>query len=151
MPSSKTLNVAVVDVHLYPSASGQLLQQTQHSDTEPVRAYGEGRFLKKSLRLRCRNKTITTADRRHLQVQRGVFRVTAFIQHLRIGLLARKDRHEHGTLRMMLAKVITKSALSTVNCLHSVLLLAIDKSYPAPRIVASKPQLSQLYALGKSL
>jgi hypothetical protein len=53
-----------------------------------------------------------------------MFRMPTLIQQIRIGLLAGKYGNQHRTLRMMLAKVIAKSALSAMNCLHTYLLLS---------------------------
>src|SRR6266446_6992432 len=47
-----------------------------------------------------------------------MFRMSTRIQDRLIRLLARKNRHQHLALRVMLAKVIAKSALSTMNRLH---------------------------------
>jgi hypothetical protein len=77
------------------------------------------------LSLRRCHKAITTADRRNLQVQRSMLRMTTIIQHIRVSLLALNNRHKHLGLCMMLAKVAAKSALSAVNCLHKILLFSL--------------------------
>lgn len=55
-----------------------------------------------------------------------MLRVAALIQHLGIGLLAGKNRYQNLTVVMVFAKVVTKSALSVMNCLHTHLLLSVS-------------------------
>ena len=62
-------------------------------------------------------------------MQRCMLRMTALIQYGRISFLARQNRDQHRTLRMMLAKVVTKSALSVMNCLHNILLLSLNLTH----------------------
>jgi hypothetical protein len=73
-----------------------------------------------SLSLCCRHKPIATRDRRHLQMQRRMFRMPALIQHRLIGLLARMDRHQN-LRRVMLTEMTAQAALPimNLNCLHS--------------------------------
>ena len=54
-----------------------------------------------------------------------MLRMSTLIQKVRISLLACKNRDQHLALRVMLAKVITKSALSVMNCQHKILLVSI--------------------------
>lgn len=58
-----------------------------------------------------------------------MLRMTALIEQVRIGLLGGKDRDQHRTLSVMLAKVVAKSALSVVNWLHNDLLLSLDQTH----------------------
>jgi hypothetical protein len=52
-----------------------------------------------------------------------MLRMTTLIQQVRVGFLARKNRHQNLALGVVLAKMPAKSALSVVNCLHKILLL----------------------------
>src|ERR1700722_16246158 len=80
-----------------------------------------------------RHEAIASADRRYLQVQRRMLRMPALVQQRLIGFFAGEDGHKHRTLRMVLAKVITKSALSAMNCLHNFLLPLSLRVIPAAR------------------
>src|SRR5260370_42124564 len=80
------------------------------------------------LSLCCWDKSIAFADRRHLQVQRSMLRMSTLIQQRLIRLLARENRYQNLALRVMLAKVITKSALPAMNCLHKNLLVSTSDS-----------------------
>jgi len=62
-------------------------------------------------------------------MQRRMLRMATLIQNRRICLLARQNCDQHRTLRMMLAKVVTKSALSAMNCLHNNLLLSLNLTH----------------------
>ncbi len=53
-----------------------------------------------------------------------MFRMPTLIQQSASAFLLVKNRDQHRTLRMMLAKVIAKSALSVMNWLHTYLLLS---------------------------
>ena len=58
-------------------------------------------------------------------MERSMLRMTTLIQHRGVSFFARQNRDQHRALRMMLAKVVAKSALSVVNCLHNNLLLSL--------------------------
>lgn len=66
-------------------------------------------------------KTIASADRRHLQVQTGVFWMAALIEHLEVRLVASHDTHKHVGL-VMFAEVRAKTALTVLNRLHRAVL-----------------------------
>jgi len=72
------------------------------------------------LSCRSRHKPIASTNRRHLQVQRRMFRMPALIQHRHFCLLARKNRYQNVGVPLVLTKVSTQPALSLMNCLHVV-------------------------------
>ena len=73
-------------------------------------------------------EAIASTDRRHLQVQRCMFRMTAFIQHVQRGLVALQDCDQRRAGRMIFAKVGTESTLSSMYSFHRNLLPSLDKS-----------------------
>jgi hypothetical protein len=70
-------------------------------------------------------------------MQSSMFRMSALIQQRQVRLFARVNRYQHCAIRMLLAKVITKSALSGMNCLHGSLLLISHESRISQCTVAS--------------
>jgi hypothetical protein len=76
--------------------------------------------------------------------------MAALIQQISVGLFVRKNRYQHLALRVMLAKVIAKSALSVMNRLHNYLLLSLRQTHPHSAPLPSMLQLSKLYAARKS-
>jgi len=54
-----------------------------------------------------------------------MLRMAALIQQRRLGLLAGMNRHQYRSLRMMFAKVIAKSTLPNMKCLHTTLLYPV--------------------------
>jgi hypothetical protein len=63
---------------------------------------------------RCRDKAITSADRRHLQVQRRVLGMAALIEYLEVCLMLGTNAYQNLGL-MTLSEMRTESALSIVN------------------------------------
>jgi hypothetical protein len=64
--------------------------------------------------------------------------MAALIQHCRLRLLAGMNRHQYRSLRMLLPKMITKSTLPNMKCLHTsppvpVLLWSIGKRTSLPQ------------------
>lgn len=60
---------------------------------------------------------VAAADRRYLQVQVGVLRMTAFVNNLQVSLVARANADEDICL-MVLSEVRAQTALSVVNRFH---------------------------------
>lgn len=69
------------------------------------------------LRLCSRHETVATGNRGHLQVQRRVLGVAAFIEDAELGLVAGDNAHE-SVCFVVLSEVGTKTALSVLNWLH---------------------------------
>jgi hypothetical protein len=64
-------------------------------------------------------KAIATADGSDLQMQVGMFGVTALVEKLQVRLVGRHNTDQH-IRRMMFAKMGTKAALPALNRFHSV-------------------------------
>ena len=71
-------------------------------------------------------------------MQRRMLRMTALIQHRRLRLLAGMNRHQYRSLRMMFPKVIAKSTLPDVKCLHTTLLCLYHLEHRQQNFVASR-------------
>jgi hypothetical protein len=71
---------------------------------------------------RSRNKSITTADGRDLQVQGSMFWVPAFVDDLEVRFMAAHDTDQNVCL-VLFAEVSTETALSIPNCFHILTLL----------------------------
>jgi hypothetical protein len=67
-----------------------------------------------------------------------MLRMAALIQQIGIGFFAGKNRYQHLGLRVMLAKVIAKTTLPVMNCLHKYLLLSLSIRLILPTTVASR-------------
>jgi hypothetical protein len=76
----------------------------------------------KKLSLSRWNESIAAADRSDLQVQRRMLGVTALVKQRWFRRLAGEDRHENRCFMVVLAEVVTESALSVLNGLHENLL-----------------------------
>lgn len=81
-------------------------------------------------------ESVTPADRRHLQVQRRMPRVTAVIEQLLRCLVASANGRDLLGLRMRLAEMETQAALSIVKLLHASPPLK-DSSRAMPQIPRS--------------
>ena len=90
-------------------------------------------------------EAIASTDRRHLQVQRSMFRMAALIQHIQRRFMAFEDRHQRRVLRMVFPEMRTEPALPSVYRLHRRppdFLIQIDgRDTPLPR----RRELTKLY------
>jgi hypothetical protein len=77
--------------------------------------------------------------------------MAALIQQIGVGPFARKNRHQHLALRVVLAKVIAESALPVMNCLHKNLLLSLSLTREPDTPLHRTLRLSRLYAAQKVL
>src|SRR5215469_23492 len=68
---------------------------------------------------RRRGKSVATADRRNLQVQRRMLRMPALIHHVQRSLMALQNGDQRRSRMMALAEVSAKSALTTMKMFHA--------------------------------
>ncbi len=67
---------------------------------------------------RGRLESIAAADGRHFEMQRRMFRMAAFIDHILRGLMFRPNRHQRRAGCMVFAKMFGQTALAVMNFDH---------------------------------
>jgi hypothetical protein len=90
---------------------------------------------------------VASADGGDLQMECGVFRMAAGIEHRLIRLFARHDGHQNLIGSMGFAEMATKAALARVNCLHRTPpVMLVSLGLEAPYIGLLKEALKALNA-----